>query len=55
VQAPTVIRTKLPTPDVVIVRDGARLYVVADERVDEAFLAASIREAPHVRDGRPFG
>ena len=54
--APTVIRVALPYPDAVIVRkpDG-RLYVVADHAVPDERVADLAREAPHVRDGRPFG
>lgn len=53
---PKVIRAKLNNPDAVIVRSpcGA-LIVVADLRVDDDFVAKCVREARHVRDGRPFG
>lgn len=55
-QAPTIIRADLPKPDAVIVRrpDGS-LYVIADTRLSDARVEECAREAPHCRDGRPFG
>ena len=55
-QAPTIIRAALPTPDAVIVRscDGG-LYVVVDHSVPDHTVQTLLREAPHCRDGRPFG
>lgn len=52
----TVIRAKLNNPDAVIVRcPGGELFVVADYRLDEQRVRALAYEAPHCRDGRPFG
>jgi hypothetical protein len=51
VQAPTIIRAQLPTPDAVIVRTaGGELLVVADLRLSDAQVDELAREAPHVRD-----
>lgn len=52
---PTVIRTDLPTPDAVIVRQPCgELVVVADPRVPDSFVETLMLEAPHCRDGRPL-
>lgn len=52
---PTIIRACLPTPDAVIVRDAGGVYVVADVSLSDERVDEIAREAPHVRDGRPFG
>lgn len=50
-QAPTIIRAELPTPDAVIVRTvGGELLLVADTRLSDARVDELAREAPHVRD-----
>lgn len=50
-QAPTIIRTELPTPDAVIVRTAAgELLIVADTRLSDEHVQALALEAPHVRD-----
>lgn len=55
-QAPTIIRAELPTPDAVIVRTAAgELLVVADTSLSDARVQELAREAPHCRSGRAFG